>query len=748
MAKTLQRFENDAVSYNRPNLNWVCGHVCDGKACALGPDKRGSCRGGAECIPMKQGDRWTCARSADYGGPCAEGPSPEGECCRPLAHCSPERTLRAKRKLAVLLAVAITAGLILIFIVGSAATRDAMLNPGPLTASHAGANMNCAACHGADLALTDSIHQRAVDMNQNCLSCHANIAGNHEESTGFAHGLPPELLAELSGKSSEDRQQLLIRLAGNASPVIDAGANGTLACATCHQEHHGQQASLTVLTDQQCQICHQKQFESFAHGHPNFNETDYPFWQRTRIHFDHESHYGGHFAEKADRAPAGFDEATPFAESASCRTCHVTDDRGMHMRLVGYEQSCGACHEDAVRGGNPIPFLTLPHEPHHDHTEETEHGMGVPPVLLAALSEDSRQALLAKHEESPDGMVQLAAEDLDGPIMAEIREFHHAVWENGPAEFENRLRENGWIIPEESGSLFAGMSLDSVRQFLFPGTQFELGDLAFPELDVDALNAHLAASNRSIGLWPERARAPLTPLMRHLLEPRETAANALRAIDADPDFDLGDLSSASAAELDATAILAWEIKELFHLIQERGAPFLQQFVSLQGGILEVGGADQVMDSVFFMARSDDAFMAGHHAEIMAYHAGQHPPKIRTEAASPGDGATPSSSGGDDDFGSDSDDDFGSDPKPKPAAADDDFGSDSDDDFGSDPKPKPKPAAADDDFGSDSDDDDFGAETKKIEADHDHEDHPDYQFSSRPRRETGNAGAAGFTSIFR
>ncbi|MFT5468759.1 MAG: hypothetical protein ACI8UO_003871 [Verrucomicrobiales bacterium] len=732
MPKKLQRFENDAVTYDRPNLKWACGHVCEGRSCALGPSKRGDCRGGSECIPLKRGDRWTCTRSSFYGGPCADGPGADGKCCNDLAICKPDRTLRAKRKIAALLAVAATIGLVLIFLGGSPSTRESLIDPGPLTTAHAGSSTNCAACHGDDIALTTSIHERALAMNQNCLTCHAAIAGKHEESTSFAHGLPAETLRDLTAKSQNDHQQLLISLASN-SPIVDAGATGSLACATCHQEHHGQQASLIYLTNQQCQVCHQKQFDSFAHGHPDFNDTAYPFWQRTRIHFDHESHYGGHFSEKTDRAPEGFDQEKPFSESASCRTCHVTDASGSHMRLVGYDKSCGACHADAVNGGNPIPFLTLPHAPHHDHADKTEHGMGVPPILLAALSDQSRSDLLSTDSnlaDEPDinGMVQLSEADLEGPIMAELREFHHTLWENGPSEFEERLLANGWIVPEGSGQLFAGLSLDSMRQFLFPGTKWELGDLAFPELDIDSINKHLAASNRSIGLWPERANAKLSPLLRHLLAPQKSAADALSILNQNSELELADLSKATQTELAAAAILAWEIKELHHLIQERGAPFLEQFVELQGGILEVGNQEQVMESVFFMAKSDELFMAGFHAEIIAYRAGNHPPKVAPASDQPAQQPKPASGGDDDDFGSDpapaaADDDFGSDPAPAPTATDDDFESDpvpapaaaDDDDFGSDPVPAPAPA-----------DDDFGSDEPEKHEDHDHGDSPEYQ----------------------
>jgi hypothetical protein len=71
--------END---YARPNQAWNCGWAAEGHACPLGPTRLGICRSAHECAPYQAGDTWVCARMRAHGGPCEEGPLPDGTCCR------------------------------------------------------------------------------------------------------------------------------------------------------------------------------------------------------------------------------------------------------------------------------------------------------------------------------------------------------------------------------------------------------------------------------------------------------------------------------------------------------------------------------------------------------------------------------------------------------------------------------------------------------------------------------------------
>src|ERR1043165_2845969 len=127
--------------YERPNQKWLCGRADQTAPCPLGPDQRGRCRTVAECTPLlekKAGEekgRYRCARRAEYGGPCAEGPLPSGGCSHPLPPCAPIRSWRSRRLLFACWVVGVTiASLLLLFY---SQWRFEFINPGPLSTAHA-----------------------------------------------------------------------------------------------------------------------------------------------------------------------------------------------------------------------------------------------------------------------------------------------------------------------------------------------------------------------------------------------------------------------------------------------------------------------------------------------------------------------------------------------------------------------------------------------------------------------------------
>src|SRR4051794_525713 len=95
--------------YERPNQKWVCGRSDCGDSCLAGPDARGKCQATFECKPLKQGDRWFCTRPAARGGPCDQGPRPDGQCCCAIPKCRPKLSLRAWRGYIVLIVIAASA---------------------------------------------------------------------------------------------------------------------------------------------------------------------------------------------------------------------------------------------------------------------------------------------------------------------------------------------------------------------------------------------------------------------------------------------------------------------------------------------------------------------------------------------------------------------------------------------------------------------------------------------------------------
>jgi hypothetical protein len=337
--------------YARPNQDWICGRAAEGRACPLGPDKRGNCRATGQCQPAKKGERWFCTRAEADGGKCAEGPLPRGECSHPIPPCQPVRSLRRLRGAFVWTAVALTSGLLLLLF--ASAFRRPGLDPGELTAGHASLAQKCSDCHSLEqqgalsLAVFRSPRQRALADSALCLKCHA--LGDHPLN---AHGATPAALLELDQKLQQNagaaRGPVALRVS-HALSGLDAHS-GEMACATCHQEHQGRNFDLKRLSNTQCQTCHSVQFASFENGHPEF--AAYPYPRRTRIFFDHNTHLQQHFGEMKDKAPR------------SCQDCHATDQAGRFMQVKSFNTTCAACHGPQIQGeGMTVkgtPFFTVP----------------------------------------------------------------------------------------------------------------------------------------------------------------------------------------------------------------------------------------------------------------------------------------------------------------------------------------------------------------------------------------------------
>ena len=157
--------EFNSNRYERPNQKWVCGWLCDGTPCKHGPDGKGNCGATADCHPAlkpgAEGEKptYVCTRSRELGGPCDEGPRPDGSCSHPPKKCQPKLSLRHKRGLFTKAVIALTVGVLLVLLYGG--VRWQFISPGGLSTKHQsvafakmaadlhGADQQCAACHRA-----------------------------------------------------------------------------------------------------------------------------------------------------------------------------------------------------------------------------------------------------------------------------------------------------------------------------------------------------------------------------------------------------------------------------------------------------------------------------------------------------------------------------------------------------------------------------------------------------------------------
>jgi hypothetical protein len=373
--------QHSSSQYDRPNQPWVCGLSTEGEACSAGPTARGQCPALAECMPVRDADRWQCARSDVRGGSCTEGPTPEGGCGR-VHQCHPLRSLRTIRGRFVRACTLVAAGAL--FILLNANSRDRAISPGPLAEQHAQLlennvrDSNCAACHAAaernvagwaaSLAIG---HGDRSDQSQRCMECHDQTIS--KQFALAAHNLPADELRRLT-----------------TNPYTPNSVNDALACAKCHHEHQGAQFDLTAISDAACQSCHQRVYESFSTDHPDFGR--WPYERRTRIAFNHASHSSKHFAEKK--------------QAFDCRSCHVEDATRGEQLLVGYAAACASCHDEKISTSvaKGVPILMLPtldvealKEAGHDIGAWPEEATGdfdgrLPPTMKLLLASDPEAA--------------------------------------------------------------------------------------------------------------------------------------------------------------------------------------------------------------------------------------------------------------------------------------------------------------------------------------------------------------------
>lgn len=320
------RFKQDKSPYERPNFPYRCGRIgLWSKPCGRGPSSEGQCGGVAECRPFFDNGRWACRRSTRSGGPCEEGPLPDGSCCHQHPPCKPMPSLRGYRARLTLLAAALVIALISAFaFYGDSATAISAVNPGALTGGHENftAKDGCATCHkqhGGSATEWVQASWSPATLSSACETCHT-----------------------FSGPASAPHNE----------QFKTAGAERKTECTMCHTEHKGSDAKITQLTDSQCNACHEKRFTSLSEGHPPFSE-DYPSRRRTAIAFDHTSHLGKHFDNPRvkDKAPKD-----------RCIGCHNVDKASRNVPVRSFEATCAGCHESQISGRELVLF-TVPEFP-------------------------------------------------------------------------------------------------------------------------------------------------------------------------------------------------------------------------------------------------------------------------------------------------------------------------------------------------------------------------------------------------
>lgn len=458
--------------YQRPQQAWQCGLADEGPACPLGPSAGGDCPAAAACRPVQDGDRWHCNRSTLRGGPCGDGPGPDGKCAI-VYRCTPVRSLRSRRGrfVAVVAAAALGAGLMML----GGTWRNELLAPGPLSVHHAQLlegdrqSLRCAQCHaagGASLGQwwAHTMHGEPLGPTQStlCLECHGKVIP--KDVSLVAHNQPALLEVDEH-----------VDLAEASSPPADfeerrRDPRDAIECAACHREHHGAEHDLSAVSNQACQACHRQEFVSFAHGHPEFGE--WPYEQPTRIAFNHASHQSKHFpAEK---------------QAFACAACHEASGTGDVQLTRPYEAACANCHDKSIAASlaDGVPLVSLPSIDvealaaagrsvgawPEEATGDFDGGVPAATRLLMAADPRGAAAIAALGPQfdlidvDPDNAAQVAAA---GEATAALSGLVNELAERGQATIGERLEKvlARQLTMAELEALSAGLSPDVVRGY-------------------------------------------------------------------------------------------------------------------------------------------------------------------------------------------------------------------------------------------------------------------------------------------
>jgi hypothetical protein len=451
-----------------------------------------------------------------------------------------------------------------LFLFAGGEAQEEFLSPGDLSAHHHALQQKCTKCHTAaegHAVLKTIGKQNAVAQSFKCLDCH-----RFGEHALHPHGVGPGQLSKSTHRISESGFQAnppdwmaLTRW----GPGIPKDADGKLACAVCHHEHRGMRHDLKQISERRCQVCHVKPFHAFSKDHPEF--TNYPHKRRSRIHFDHSSHYGLHFAQFQRLMPDG-------RMPESCITCHTPDPSGAKMLVRGFEQSCASCHGREIQIENALPGVPLIKLPAFDEAvsqwqdplvrqwprtvkagELTDDGGAIaqlPPFTLLLLSSDAE---FRKAQRELDGVNLTRLQDASPSRKKAVAQYASAVrrlfrdlGEKGEPRLQQRLegalgrpldREMRAAVasPRSTGSLLVDAARTAGDRWFPPDRKRGKG-----QKDDEAGDRPNRTGRRRFGNWSVRdedftiryrPRQHADPFLRFLLE--ASAANFARPPDAD-----------------------------------------------------------------------------------------------------------------------------------------------------------------------------------------------------------------------
>ena len=215
----------------------------------------------------------------------------------------------ASRRLVVWigLGVALLSGAAILF---NVRLQDSQLiSNGPLSSAHAGFESECKSCH-------EPLASPSVEK---CSVCHEKFGDELGAYTFNAH------YVYRSGDFS--------RAALHSEEV---------PCFSCHTEHLGREAAITLVGDSHCLSCHD--YGSFNEGHPDFEFARNAEPDPARLRFSHTLHVAELMSELGS-----------LDHEKACLSCHLPDDEGVSFEPLDFDRLCDRCHLRTDVGTSRLP---------------------------------------------------------------------------------------------------------------------------------------------------------------------------------------------------------------------------------------------------------------------------------------------------------------------------------------------------------------------------------------------------------
>ncbi len=206
------------------------------------------------------------------------------------------------RKLMMTLGGIVCGVVVAYYAVDSLLLKNTFIASGPVAASHANFESECAKCHTPFRGVNDS----------RCTTCHEKTNDKLGVYSFAAHYLyrsaMPARIADAKQKHGADEKM----------------------CAACHPDHKGRNASITVVTDAKCATCH---YSSFNDDHPEFEFARTNAVDDSTLKMTHVKH-----------TKEVLKELNTANIETACLYCHNPMADGKAFKPLDFDMHCGDCH--------------------------------------------------------------------------------------------------------------------------------------------------------------------------------------------------------------------------------------------------------------------------------------------------------------------------------------------------------------------------------------------------------------------